>query len=198
MTDVLLRQEIEKLGGNEDDFKLVKDIEDPEDEEWKPSSATDQSDDFNLEEFKKFHTSLNFDSVPKVISKPKDNVKEEPEDREDEEDDAEDFEEVDEDTEETGMKVEVGSEALGLVPKEEPVTYVDKSVLKPLMASIVRKPKPRKKPLLPVGDEAEPWHYSLGDRVPISITFEGLHSGMSWHPLRIIDNPLQRNYTRKS
>ena len=171
MADVLLRQEIEKLGGNEDDFKLVKDIEDPEDEEWTnpiASSTTDQSDDFNLEEFKKFHNSLNFDSVPKVISKPKDNVKEEPEDREDEEDDAEDFEEVDEDTEETGMKVEVGSEALGLVPKEEPVTYVDKSVLKPLMASIVRKPKPRKKPLLPVGDEAEPWHYSLGDRVPYS------------------------------
>ena len=76
MTDVLLRQEIEKLGGNEEDFKLVKDIEDPEDEEWKgpPPSTTDQSDDFNLEEFKKFHTSLNFDSVPKVISKAKDSA----------------------------------------------------------------------------------------------------------------------------
>ena len=168
MTDVLLRQEIEKLGGNEEDFKLVKDIEDPEDEEWKgpPPSTTDQSDDFNLEEFKKFHTSLNFDSVPKVISKAKDSadredVKEEPEDRDDE------LEDEDEE-EETDMKVEVDSEptgGLGLVPKEEPVTFVDKNVIKPLMASIVRKPKPRKKPLLPVGDEAEPWHYSLGDRV---------------------------------
>ena len=162
MTDVLLRQEIEKLGGNEEDFKLVKDIEDPEDEEWNPKTTTDQSDDFNLEEFKKFHTSLNFDSVPKVISKPKnsENVKEEPEDEdEDREDEAE---------EETDMKVEVDSEpvgGLGLVPKEEPVTFVDKNVIKPLMAGIVRKPKPRKKPLLPVGDEAEPWHYSLGDRV---------------------------------
>ena len=165
MTDVLLRQEIEKLGGNEEDFKLVKDIEDPEDEEWKPSTTTDQSDDFNLEEFKKFHTSLNFDSVPKVISKAKDsseNVKEEPEDR--------DEELEDEDEEETDMKVEVSEDfepagGLGLVPKEEPVTFVDKNVIKPLMAGIVRKPKPRKKPLLPVGDEAEPWHYSLGDRV---------------------------------
>ena len=165
MTDVLLRQEIEKLGGNEEDFKLVKDIEDPEDEEWTnqmPSSTTDQSDDFNLEEFKKFHTSLNFDSVPKVISKPKnsENVKEEPEDG--------DEDREDEDEEETNMKVEVDSEpvgGLGLVPKEEPVTFVDKNVIKPLMAGIVRKPKPRKKPLLPVGDEAEPWHYSLGDRV---------------------------------
>ena len=162
MTDVLLRQEIEKLGGNEEDFKLVKDIEDPEDEEWNPKTTTDQSDDFNLEEFKKFHTSLNFDSVPKVISKPKnsENVKEEPEDG--------DEDREDEDEEETDMKVEVDSEpigGLGLVPKEEPVTFVDKNVIKPLMAGIVRKPKPRKKPLLPVGDEAEPWHYSLGDRV---------------------------------
>ena len=80
MTDVLLRQEIEKLGGNEEDFKLVKDIEDPEDEEWKPSSTIDKSDDFDLEEFKKFHTSLNFESVPKVVSKAKDHMKEEPED----------------------------------------------------------------------------------------------------------------------
>ena len=162
MTDVLLRQEIEKLGGNEEDFKLVKDIEDPEDEEWNPKTTTDQSDDFNLEEFKKFHTSLNFDSVPKVISKPKnsENVKEEPEDG--------DEDREDEDEEETDMKVEIDSEpvgGLGLVPKEEPVTFVDKNVIKPLMAGIVRKPKPRKKPLLPVGDEAEPWHYSLGDRV---------------------------------
>ena len=162
MTDVLLRQEIEKLGGNEEDFKLVKDIEDPEDEEWNPKTTTDQSDDFNLEEFKKFHTSLNFDSVPKVISKPKnsENVKEEPEDG--------DEDREDEDEQETDMKVEVDSEpvgGLGLVPKEEPVTFVDKNVIKPLMAGIVRKPKPRKKPLLPVGDEAEPWHYSLGDRV---------------------------------
>jgi len=167
MTDVLLRQEIEKLGGNEEDFKLVKDIEDPEDEEWNPSSTADQSDDFNLEEFKKFHTSLKFDSVPKVISKPKDNIKEEvPDDREDEE---ADDDVIDED-EETEMKVEVGSEpALGLVPKEEPVTFVDKNVIKPLMASIVRKPKPRKKPLLPVGDEAEPWHYSLGGIIQESV-----------------------------
>ena len=114
MTDVLLRQEIEKLGGNEEDFKLVKDIEDPEDEEWNPKTTTDQSDDFNLEEFKKFHTSLNFDSVPKVISKPKnsENVKEEPEDG--------DEDREDEDEEETDMKVEVDSEpvgGLGLVPK---------------------------------------------------------------------------------
>ena len=163
MTDVLLRQEIEKLGGNEEDFKLVKDIEDPEDEEWKASSTTDKSDDFNLEEFKKFHTSLNFDSVPKVISKAKD-VKEEPTD--DLQDKLEDEIEEERMEDETEIKMEgMDSTVLGLVPKEESVTYVDLNILKPLMASIVRKPKPRKKPLLPVGDEAEPWHYSLGDRV---------------------------------
>ena len=34
MTDIL-RQEIEKLGGTDKDFELVKDVQDNDDEEWK-------------------------------------------------------------------------------------------------------------------------------------------------------------------
>ena len=55
----ILKAEILKLGGNDEDFELVKNVEDPEDEEWK-SPDKDQKDDFNLAEFQKFVQKLNF------------------------------------------------------------------------------------------------------------------------------------------
>lgn len=55
----ILKAEILKLGGNDEDFELVKNVEDPEDEEWK-NPDKDQKDDFNLAEFQKFVQKLNF------------------------------------------------------------------------------------------------------------------------------------------
>ena len=55
----ILKAEILKLGGNDEDFELVKNVEDPEDEEWK-NPDKDQNDDFNLAEFQKFVQKLNF------------------------------------------------------------------------------------------------------------------------------------------
>ena len=67
-------------------------------------------------------------------------------------------------------KVEPKVEAQEIVPvvqapvvqvEPEVIEYVDDKTIKPLMGNVVRKPKPRKKNLLPQGDEAEVWHYSM-------------------------------------
>ena len=150
MTDVL-RQEIEKLGGNEKDFELVKDVEDNEDEEWK--GENNASGDFDLSEFQKFHQSLKFgDSGMKFMTQKKGQEKSAPEKEKANK-------EVD-----PVAKVEPKVEITESPPaKVEEVEYVEDKVLKPLMGSIVRKPKPRKKALLPQGDEAEVWHYSMDE-----------------------------------
>ena len=55
----ILKAEILKLGGNDEDFELVKNVEDSENEEWK-NPDQDQKDDFNLAEFQIFVQKLNF------------------------------------------------------------------------------------------------------------------------------------------
>ena len=55
----ILKAEILKLGGNDEDFELVKDVEDPEDEEWKNPNK-DLGGDFDLDEFRQFVQKLNF------------------------------------------------------------------------------------------------------------------------------------------
>ena len=114
-------------------------------EEWIDDGKSEiENDDFSLEEFKKFHGSLNFDSVEKVVGQNRNKVETAPE-----------------------VKIETNDEAVvqpethieSVVKKE---TYVDEAKLKPLLKELVRKPNPRKKPLLPLGDAAEVWHFSLG------------------------------------
>ena len=62
-----LKAEIIKLGGDEADFELVKDVHDPEDEEWRPNKhggkETQPDDTFDIDEFKQFYASLNFSAV---------------------------------------------------------------------------------------------------------------------------------------
>lgn len=63
--DLELRKEIEKLGGDEEDFLLLKNIKDPEDEVWKEPVGSTGKDEFNLSEFKKFYATLDFEGAKK-------------------------------------------------------------------------------------------------------------------------------------
>ena len=144
----------------QEDFDLVQSAADQSDaEEWvDPEQSTNQktgnetgSDEFDFSEFSKFHKKLNFDSVEKIVrqtgnkSENESEVKSEPEETQ----------------QEVGTIVPAVQINKPEVKIEPEVVYLDESKLKPLMNQLVRIPRPRKKALLPVGEEAEVWHYSL-------------------------------------
>ena len=73
----ILKSEILKLGGDENDYLLLKDVEDPDAEEWVNKTSTKPpTDTFDLQDFQKFYTALNFQSAksadpPEPVKPPK-------------------------------------------------------------------------------------------------------------------------------
>ncbi|CAG5098593.1 Oidioi.mRNA.OKI2018_I69.XSR.g15806.t1.cds [Oikopleura dioica] len=132
----LLKREILSLGGDLDDFELLKQVEDGEEEEWRPKKATQGQDTFDDSEFKKFFAKLDFAAAKKSIERSK-----ESEDGEDQT-----FEEEDEEEEE-----------------QEPVSYLD--VSEKLIASVSKAKIIPKKFSLIRFEEEQTWYEARDDFV---------------------------------